>query len=172
MRSTPCHGWSGRERQQHCKELSLKGAAVMTCPRCVASSGAQTLPLRYCFQIRPASATDARGWGGSQAPGHSCHTGAPGSYWASDRSGVGHRGESNCPLAPWHPPPRRPVIPCSRGMIICMTEPGAFAASDYDSPWQQAFFSSLSHAPVKFDDRVSCTAAGKGVWLDFINNIT
>lgn len=54
--------------------------------------------------------------------------------------------------SPVGPPDTRhhvgPVIPCSRGMIICMTEPGAFAASDYDSPWQQAFFSSLSHAPV------------------------
>lgn len=77
----------------------------------------------------------------SQAPGQSCHTGSPWSHCASDRSGVGrgHRGESNRPLAPWHPPPHRPVIPCSRGMIICMTELGAFVASDYDSPWQRAF---------------------------------
>lgn len=110
-----------------------------------------TLPLRCCFQIRPASATNARVWG-SQALGHSCHTGELGLYCYSDRSGGwgGLRGESNRPLAPWHPPACRPLIPCGRRMIICMTEPGAFAASDYDSPWQQAFFSSLSHAPDNF----------------------
>lgn len=149
MRSTLCQGWSGRERQQHCKELSLKGAAVMTRPRCVASSGAEPCHSDAPFRLGERVPL-MRGGAESQAPGHSCHTGAPGLYWASDRSGVGggHRGESNRPLAPWHPPPRRPVIPCSRGMIIRMTEAGAFAASDYDSPWQQAFFSSLSHAPV------------------------
>lgn len=148
MRSTPCQVWSSGERQQHCEELSLKGAPVMTCPHCVASSGAEPCHCDAAFRLG-LRVPPMQGRGGSQAPGHSCHTVAPGSYWASDRSGVGgHKGESNRPLAPWHPPPCRPGIPCSRGMIICMTEPGAFAASDYDSPWQQAFFSSLSHAPV------------------------
>lgn len=122
--------------------LSLKGAAVMTCPHCVASSSVEPCHCDATFRLG-LRVPPMQERGGSEAPDHACHTGGLELYsGGSDRSGggEGHRGESNRPLAPWHPPPCWPVIPCSRGMIICMTEPGAFAASDYDSPWQQAFF--------------------------------
>lgn len=151
MRSTLCQVWSSGGRQQHCEVLSLKGAAVMTCPLCVASSGAELCCWDAAFRLGP------------QVPpllGSRDHklpvTLVTLEDW--DRTGpltglVEGKDIVGSPIArwtPWHPPPCRPAIPCGSRMIICMTEPGAFAASDYDSPWQQAFFSSLSHAPDNF----------------------
>lgn len=39
------------DRVEHCEELSLKGAAVMTCPHCVASSSAEPCHCDATFRL-------------------------------------------------------------------------------------------------------------------------
>lgn len=168
MRSTLCQVWSSG---------TLWGALFEGCCSNDLSSlcGLQqrgTLPLRCYFQIRPASATNARE-GGSLAPDHSCHSGDQGCSGALTGLVEGKDIEGS-PIAPLPPDTRHHVglwFPAAEGWLSAWQSLVHLQPVTMIVPGSKHFFSSLSHAPVNLMTE-SCTDAGKGVWLYFINNIT
>lgn len=134
----------------------------------------RTLPLRCLFQIRPARVhwcKAVRITGSGSLLSHWWTGIVLGLLTGLVKVGEGYRrGLSNHPMPSQHPPPCRLVISCSRRMIICMTELDAFATGDYDSPWQWAFFSSLSCAPDNFMTGCPAQLQERICGLCFINN--